>query len=154
ILIRCNAGCTTDEVCDRLDHAVTDLFFDGDEPWIGADGALDDVAGVHDAADSVHGDVASAQGAGGPPDSSTVTVAGPPAADEGLRHAAYTGLLERLELSTAHFDNLRNRGLAADEIAKRGYRTADAGKVRKAVDELLTQHGAERLLTVPGFAEK
>src|SRR5262245_49846306 len=40
ILVKCNADCTHDEVCDRLDHPVADLFFDEDEPWIDADGDL------------------------------------------------------------------------------------------------------------------
>ena len=52
-LVRCNGGCTLDEVCDRLDFAVADLFFDGDEPWVEADGAagaLDGEDRAHDAA--------------------------------------------------------------------------------------------------------
>src|SRR5262245_44215466 len=54
ILVHCHAGCTTDEVCDRLDHNVADLFLDADEPWVDADG----VASGHDAADGAHAGVA------------------------------------------------------------------------------------------------
>jgi hypothetical protein len=153
LLVRCNGGCTLDEVCDRLDHAVADLFLGEDEPWVDADD-VDGVTGAPDAADGAHDGVAGAQGAAAQPGSSALTAAAPPAADKGLRQAVYAGLLDQLELSTAHFENLRQRGLTADEIARRGYRTADAARLRKAVDALLAEHGAERLLTVPGFAEK
>jgi hypothetical protein len=156
ILIRCNAGCTPEEVCNRLDHAVADLFFDGDEPWIDADGAagaLDGAEDPHGAADGDHDGAAVGQVAAVQPGCTALTATAQ-ATDEMLRHAVYAGLLGQLELSTAHFENLRKRGLIADEIAKRGYRTADSARLRKAVDQLLQEHGAERLMTVPGFAEK
>src|SRR5262245_57408696 len=72
ILIRCNASCTTDEVCDRLDHAVADLFLGEDEPWVDADD-VDGVTGAPDAADGAHDGVAGAQGAASQPGSSTLT---------------------------------------------------------------------------------
>jgi hypothetical protein len=34
ILLNCKAGCTGQEVCDRLDHDTADLFFDPDEPQV------------------------------------------------------------------------------------------------------------------------
>jgi hypothetical protein len=140
ILVSCNAGCTTNEVCDRLDHPVADLFFDGDEPWIDLDCDLDSTGVAHDV------DVRPGACASGAADPATV--------DEESHHIIYTRLLEHLELSTEHFDSLRNRGLPPDEICRRGYRTVDAGKLRAAVDELLREHGADRLLTIPGFCEK
>src|SRR5262249_36291250 len=76
------------------------------------------------------------------------------AADEGLRHAVYVALLTRLELCVPHFDALRGRGLSADEIALRMYRTADTAKLRTAVDALLGVYSRETLLTVPGFVER
>jgi hypothetical protein len=88
------------------------------------------------------------------PDVCASRPADPATVDEESRHIIYTRLLEHLELSTEHFDSLRNRGLPPDEICRRGYRTVDAGKLRTAVDELLREHGADRLLTIPGFCEK
>src|SRR5262249_34062355 len=106
ILIRCNAGCTTDEVCDRLDHAVADLFLGGDEPWVEADGAAVALGGeeaAHDAASRDHGGAAGVQDAAVQPGCSALAATAQ-AADDALRHAVYAGLLGRLELSTAHFE--------------------------------------------------
>jgi hypothetical protein len=161
VLVRCSAGCATEEVCDRIDHDVADLFLDADDLWVDPDG---DVVTGQDAEDGAHGsdqdaadggqDDAGGVGGGTPPGPSSSTAPVSVAADEGLRYAVYDKLLGQLEMSTAHFDNLRARGLTADEISKRGYRTADTARSRKAVDELLKEHGADRLLTVPGFTAK
>jgi hypothetical protein len=143
-------------VCERVDHSIADLCFDQDEPWVDADsvaGTLDVAEDTHDGADGDHDDNTGAQESAVQL-ACTASTSTAQAADEVLRHAVYASLLEQLELSTAHFENLRKRGLAADEIGKRGYRTADSAKLRKAVDTLLAEHGAERLLTIPGFAEK
>jgi hypothetical protein len=137
ILVRCNAGCDARAVCDRLDHPLADLFFDADEPLVEADGEPD--AGGAPEAASVNGQAAAG---------------GTAPADPSFRRAAYEGLLARLELSTAHFDALRQRGLPAAEIASRQYRTLDAGRLLEAVDGLLAAHGPEALLTVPGFVER
>src|SRR5262249_25700346 len=75
-------------------------------------------------------------------------------AAEDVRNAVYRDLLAPLELSTQHFDNLRQRGLSAAQITQRGYRTADECRVRSAVDALLQAHGGDLLLTVPGFVRR
>jgi hypothetical protein len=133
ILVRCNAGCETVEICNRLDHAVIDLFFDQAEGWV-------------DPSEEVLTD-------GGPASPPTAVENATPVGDD-VRHAVYTQLLQGLELSTAHFEALRRRGLSGAEIEQRGYRTADAGKARAVVDALLTRYGREPLLRVPGFVDK
>jgi hypothetical protein len=140
ILVRCSAGCTAEAVYDRLDHAVSDLFFDADEPWVEVDAGFT-------APDADEGHDPSAPGAG-------AADTGAATADAALRHSVYCELLGCLELSTAHFQDLRRRGLPAAEIAQRGYKTADAVKVRQAVDVLLGRYGLAELLTVPGFQER
>src|SRR5262249_45498607 len=71
-----------------------------------------------------------------------------------LHDAVYNTLLSRLELSAKHFDDLRKRGLTGEVITANGYKTIDTVKVRVAVDALLTTHGADTLLKVPGFRER
>src|SRR5262245_37837620 len=126
ILIHCGAGCSGEAVCERLDHDTADLFLQPDEPEVDVDADLNLV-----------------EAGGGPePGVPPPTAAAP--AGEDLRHSVYGGLLAPLELSTAHFDALRQRGLAAAEIAQRGYKTADACRVRGAVDALLNAHSPDR----------
>jgi hypothetical protein len=140
ILLHCGAQCQVKDICDRLDHALSDLFFDADEPWVDADGEFsiaDPV--VPPAAESLQ---------------ATEPKAGTTAQSEELRPVVYAELLAALELSTDHFEQLRRRGLTADEIAHRGYRTADNSKIRYAVDLLLNRYGRAELLTVPGFRER
>jgi hypothetical protein len=140
ILARCSAGCGIEEICTRLDHPVSDLFLDTDDPWVEVDSGFT-------AIDANHPANPSAPGAESPRPQAAP-------ADTGLRHPVYSQLLTQLELSTSHFEDLRRRGLSAAEIAQRGYKTADAGKVRQAVDVLLGQYGLAELLTVPGFQER
>jgi hypothetical protein len=174
ILVRCGAACTAEAVCDRLDHDLGDLFLDGDAAWV----EVDDDYNITNNAVSNNTDVVSSKAAG---DTALVpvshhdnsinsevtsntevlssmatldNVASPAAPDPvAFRAAVYNNLLDRLELSTTHFDALRQRGLTPEEIARRGYRTAVADRVRKAVDALLQAHGREPLLTVPGFSD-
>src|SRR5262249_20318174 len=134
ILIHCGAGCDYEAVCERLDHDTADLFISPDEPEVDVDADLNLVEVENGPEPSV------------PPPPTAATPAG-----EDLRHSVYCGLLAPLELSTPHFDALRQRGLAAAEIAQRGYKTADACRVRSAVDALLNAHSPDCLLTVPGF---
>lgn len=138
ILIHCGAGCTTQAVCDSLDHQVADLFFDVDDEWVDAD------ADLKEERTSPNPEV---EPPAEPEDGGAETAAN-------LRHDIYSAFLSRLELSTAHFDGLRGRGLPAEEIDRRGYKTADSGMIRKALDALLDTYGRERVLTVPGFIEK
>jgi hypothetical protein len=135
-LVHCNADCRLEEICDRLDLAVADLFFDEDDELIDLDCEVqNDGVGT-----------APPAGAEGP-----AAIAAPGAE---LRNAVYTDLLSQLELSTAHFDSLVKRGLPAAEITRLGYKTADSGKVYKAVDNLLAKYGRDTLLQVPGFMGK
>jgi Protein of unknown function (DUF3987)/Domain of unknown function (DUF3854) len=140
ILIRCNAGCSAQAVCDRLDHDMSDLFLTADEPMVETEPDLIVAEGQVSSNSAVA--------------TMTSTTAATVPADIDLRHAIYFELLERLELSTSHFEDLRRRGLSAEEIARRGYKTADASRIRTAVDSLLSTHGGPQLLTVPGFAER
>src|SRR5262249_40627430 len=84
VLIRCGAGCPTGQICQRIDHDMSDLFLGADEPWVEANGDLNTV----DAATS--------------PAPEGVTQAEPeaqaPAGDGPLRHAVYAELLAALEL--------------------------------------------------------
>jgi hypothetical protein len=134
ILLNCKGGCSAEAVCNSLDHDVNDLFFDGDEPWV-----------------DLEEELAPADIATGPPVlPQPVVLAG----TEDLRDSIYVQLLDHLELTTTHFEDLRRRGLLSEEIAKRGYRSADIGKLFKAIDELLQAYGRDRLLTVPGFQDR
>jgi Protein of unknown function (DUF3987)/Domain of unknown function (DUF3854) len=144
VLVYCAAGCTAAAICDRLDHSTADLTYDVDESLVELDQEPD--------ADATPSSPVPPIEPGGPPLASPATAVA--VADENLRHRVYEGLLSRLELSTAHFEALRHRGLTADEITARGYRTADPTLARKAVDALLAEHGATVLLTVPGFARR
>jgi hypothetical protein len=139
ILIRCNAGCTAEQICNALDHDQADLFYSPQ------DGLVDWETG------------APANSNAPPPaePSAPVTTEQPATvADDSFRNTVYLALLQSLELTTGHFEALRKRGLSGDEIQKRGYRSIDSVKLRQAVDPLLVAHGKEKLLTVPGFAEK
>src|SRR5262245_30184554 len=139
ILLYCAAECSTQDVCDRLDLAVADLFIAEDDPWIDLNGELQIV-------DADTGPESTALN----PETARDGVP----ADTGVRAEVYLELLSNLEISTAHFEALQQRGLSLEEINKRGYKTADPTLVRKAVDELLNKHGRSTLLTVPGFTEK
>jgi hypothetical protein len=140
ILLRCGAGCAFRDICDRIDHDQSDLFFDADEPWVEIDGDLN----VLDALETPTSEALK------PNKPKTDMNAG----EAELRHAIYTELLASLEISTEHFEDLRRRGLTADEITLRCYRTADGSKIRQATDVLLGRHGRAHLLTVPGFKER
>lgn len=137
ILIRCNADCSTQAICDRLDHDVADLFYSADEPRV--DWTL--------AASSCHNSA---------PASADMVEPGmtASAADSCLRQHVYQDLLDKLELNAKHFQDLQGRGLVPCEITARGYKTVDADRIRKAVDALLNQYGRDQLLTVPGFHDK
>jgi hypothetical protein len=139
VLVRCNAGCSTQEVCDRLDHALADLCHESDDEWVEAN----DGETLLDAAyPNTLALIPETTDSGAAPSSSAI------------RHEVYADLLGQLELSTSHFDGLRQRGFSPAEISKRGYKTADAGMIRKAVDVLLGKYPRDQLLTVPGLLER
>ncbi len=136
ILLNCKAGCDCGAICDALDHHPADLFFAAAEPWVDADTGAS-AATVPD----------------GPHQPTVIACAGKPP-DLDIRHTVYAALLAALELSAAHFGALLARGLSADQIEKREYRTSDAAKFRTVVDRLLDEHGRETLLEVPGFRSR
>src|SRR5262245_43492012 len=70
ILVNCKAGCTTEAICDRLDHDLADLFFDVTEPWVQRNGEC------------------AATDTGAPPGAEELATQ--VAADGELRHAVYT----------------------------------------------------------------
>jgi Domain of unknown function (DUF3854) len=74
-------------------------------------------------------------------------------ADADLLHRAYSSLLGRLILATAHREALRRRGLTDEEIDRRGYRTL-AVEGRAALARGLRETLGEALLSVPGFVVK
>jgi hypothetical protein len=138
ILVHCGAGCTAQEVCDRLDHDVADLFFDPDDEGVDTPAGL----GIFEAGAELDAAPPKGEGADGK------------APDLDQRHDMYSDLLGRLELSSAHFNALRKRGLSPTEIDNRGYRTADSVMISKAVDALLGKYERVKVLLVPGFVEK
>ncbi len=78
----------------------------------------------------------------------------PDCADAATRHAVYSALLDLLELSPAHRDNLRSRGLPDTDIARRGYRTLperDRARLARALEQ---RFGREVCLRVPGVYRK
>jgi hypothetical protein len=76
-----------------------------------------------------------------------------PRADPDLLNRAYTALLARLSLSSAHREALHGRGLPDEEIERRGYRTLPVqGRARHA--RALHEQLGDALLSVPGFAVK
>jgi hypothetical protein len=78
---------------------------------------------------------------------------GAPRADADLLHRAYSGLLARLQLSKAHREALRGRGLSDAEIDRREYRSLPVQGRARLAGELRELHG-DALLTVPGFILK
>jgi hypothetical protein len=79
--------------------------------------------------------------------------AGSPRADADLLHRAYTGLLTRLQLSKAHREALRGRGLSDEEIDRRQYGSLRVQGRTRLAGELRDQLG-DALLSVPGFVIK
>ncbi|HKI33594.1 MAG TPA: DUF3854 domain-containing protein [Gemmataceae bacterium] len=74
-------------------------------------------------------------------------------ADADLLHRAYSALLAGLQLSKAHREAFRGRGLNDEEIDRRGYRTLPIrGRARLARD--LRELQGDALLSVPGFILK
>jgi hypothetical protein len=76
-----------------------------------------------------------------------------PRADADLLHRAYSALLTRLQLSKAHREALRGRGLPDEEIDRRGYRTLTIRGRARVARELRERLG-DALLSVPGFVLK
>jgi hypothetical protein len=144
ILLHCKAGCSTLEICDRLDVAIPDLCYDEEDEMVELDDELQTDDGI---SGSETVDLTATN-------DHPQTPNGAPETDLELRSAVYAELLTGLELSTTHFRNLMQRGLPATEISARGYKTADNTLVYQAVDRLLAKHGADRLLTIPGFLER
>ena len=72
-------------------------------------------------------------------------------ADADTLKEVYKMLLDQLTLTKAHAKNLENRGLSADAIERRGYKSM-RGKGRAAVArKLADRFGVETLLRAPGF---
>jgi len=63
----------------------------------------------------------------------------------------YSALFDLLELSQAHRDNLRGRGLPDADIAKRGYRTLPDRDRARLARVLEHRFGRETCLRVPGL---
>jgi hypothetical protein len=81
------------------------------------------------------------------------SVSGGQRADADTLNTVYSVLLAALQLSDAHRDRLRGRGLTDDEIDRRGYRTlAVQGRHRLAAT--LRERFGDKVLTVPGFIVK
>jgi hypothetical protein len=86
---------------------------------------------------------------------STLPPSGPgaPRAGGDLLYRVYSALLARLQLSSAHREALRRRGLSDEQIDRLGYRTLPArGRARLARD--LREQFGDALLSVPGFVVK
>jgi hypothetical protein len=77
----------------------------------------------------------------------------PDRADADALHRVYSALLARLNLSEAHREALRRRGLEDDEIDRRGYRTLPV-RGRAALARALREQFGDSLLSVPGFIVK
>ena len=75
----------------------------------------------------------------------------PECADAPTRHAVYSVLLDLLDLSPAHRDNLRHRGLPDADIAKRGYRTLPSRDRARLARALAHRFGRDTCLRVPGL---
>ena len=88
----------------------------------------------------------------GPPSApESPPAAEPECADAATRHAVYSALLDLLELSPAHRDNLHRRGLPDPDIVKRGYRTLperDRARLARALEQRFTR---DVCLRVPGL---
>jgi hypothetical protein len=74
-------------------------------------------------------------------------------ADPDTLHAVYSALLAALQLSCPHRANLRCRGLADDEIDRRGYRTL-AVRGRADLARNLRERFGDTVLRVPGIIVK
>ena len=74
-------------------------------------------------------------------------------ADGETLHRVYTALLARLQLSEAHRDSLRQRGMCDDEIDRRCYRTL-AVRGRASLARALREQLGDAVLSVPGFIVK
>lgn len=72
-----------------------------------------------------------------------------PILDVDARHATYSALLSKLTLSADHKENLRNRGLTEDDIARLGYKTVPVVGMSVIASQL--QSEGLYLAGVPGF---
>ncbi len=77
----------------------------------------------------------------------------PDRADADTLHRVYSALLARLQLSEAHLDNLRGRGLTDDEIGRRGYKSLPVHG-RAALARALREQFGDSVLSIPGFIVK
>jgi hypothetical protein len=139
ILVRCAAGCEFHDILDRLDLTPVDLRLENDESVVDLDGGRDGDDGVESVVPVNDEDTSH--------DSTDADTAN-------FLNVVYKSLLDDLELSSAHFDDLKARGFSAADIQKLGYRTADPALLRAAVDRLLAAYGREVLLNVPGFEQR
>jgi hypothetical protein len=136
ILLRCNAGCDFDAIIDKLDLLSSDLTFAAEEPWV------DFESGSRGGENSTP--VPDPEGAGGDGASCFADA----------RHGIYSALLAALSLSDDHQAALQKRGLDAEAIALRGYRSCSTFAAHQAIGLLLKSHSKEALLAVPGFIQR
>jgi hypothetical protein len=139
VLLSCRAGCVVQDIVAALDLDLGALFLEGDEPV--------EVGDAFDLPSDAGPPGEGHDGAGPRPAGGAV----PAEPDPDLRHAVYGALLGRLELSDAHRQALRARGLTDPEIDRLGYRTAVRFAVRQAVGEFKAGYGDATLLGIPGF---
>ncbi|MBZ0097668.1 MAG: DUF3854 domain-containing protein [Taibaiella sp.] len=75
-------------------------------------------------------------------------------ADEDTLNAVYGCLLHYLELSSEHKENLLKRGLSANEIQKRQYRSLPDSERWKIAKQIAAHFTEDQLRSVPGFILK
>jgi hypothetical protein len=118
-VLRCGAGCKTESIVDALDHSLADLYQEDDE-LVEVDEGLELANQLPPR---------SRQAAESPPEMPSPDDGPDPApwitepADADLCDQVHGQLLAGLNLTEAHHQDLRRRGLSDDEIDRRGYRS-------------------------------
>ena len=75
-------------------------------------------------------------------------------ADDATLNAVYRSFLHYLELSPEHKENLIQRGLTANEIRKRQFRSLPDSDRWKIAKQITAHFTADKLRTIPGFIVK
>jgi hypothetical protein len=147
-LIRCGAGCAPESVVAALGMTMADLFHDDDE-LVDIDEASAGGTGPRPAGTFEPPPDLASRGAAPARVSSTIEPA-----DVDLQAEVYGRLLGGLRLSDDHRRDLRRRGLADDEIDRRGYRSLQRFQLRQAMGRLKQDHDELALMRIPGFRER